>query len=79
MRAVVASVLVVGVSAGLCVSANAATAHRSHVRSHITVDSGQNAAARSAPGGNSRLAVPGWSDDDTRRWMDNASALWRGA
>ena len=25
------------------------------------------------------LAVPGWSDEDTRRWMDNASALWRGA
>jgi hypothetical protein len=29
--------------------------------------------------GTPRLAVPGWSDEDTRRWMDNASALWRGA
>lgn len=79
MRAVFASVLVVGLSAGLCACANAATAHRSRARAHITVDPGQSAFARRAPAGTPRLAVPGWSDEDTRRWMDNASALWQGA
>jgi hypothetical protein len=78
MRPVFASVLMVGLSVGLCVCANAATVHRA--RSHVTADPGPRAATVGTPTkGAPRLAVPGWSDEDTRRWMDNASALWQGA
>jgi hypothetical protein len=76
MRTVLTTVLVLGLTTGCCAPADAASAHRLRARPHGTVNPGQGVNA--APG-TPRLAVPGWSDEDTRRWMDNASALWRGA
>ena len=60
------SVLVLGLLIALCASANAATVHRSkppegHLRTvqRVTVPKGH--------------AVPGWSDEQTRYWLDNAT------
>jgi hypothetical protein len=66
------SVLAVGLLIALSGSANAATVHL-RVRQHVIVRPSQDL---SAPG---RFAVPGWSDDATRRWLDNASAGWKQA
>ena len=70
------TVLALTLSIAVCASANAATVHRQRARPHITVDPSRGV---TAPAGAPRVAVPGWSDEDTRRWMDNASALWQGA
>jgi hypothetical protein len=60
------SVLVLGLSIALCASANAATVHRSkpsqgHLRpaQRVTVPKG--------------YAVPGWTDEQTRYWLDSAT------
>lgn len=62
MRSVLAVSLIV-----LCTSADAAKVRHSRARP---------AAERPSPDVNSRarFAVPGWSDDATRRWLDNASS-----
>jgi hypothetical protein len=65
------SVLALGLLITLCASANAAKVHRtSHARTrpHVVVPS----QGATTP----RFAVPGWSDDATRRWLDNASSSW---
>jgi hypothetical protein len=61
------SVLALGLLITLCASANAATVLRSklpegHLRpgQPVTVPKG--------------YAVPGWTDDQTRYWLDNATA-----
>jgi hypothetical protein len=61
----------------LCASANAATARRSkpqqgHFRTPppVTVQPGQRVTAPM------RFAVPGWTDQQTREWLDNASSGW---
>jgi hypothetical protein len=65
------SVLALGLLIILCVSANAATVHRSRppARAHQRVPdhAGQHV---SAPTG---FAIPGWTDEQTREWLDNAS------
>jgi hypothetical protein len=76
MRWVFASVLVSGLLVALCASADAGPAHRPRARSHVPVPPGQGASAPAATG---HFAVPGWSNEDTRRWLDGAGALWRGA
>jgi hypothetical protein len=60
------SVLAFGLLITLCVSANAATVHRSkpperHLRpaQRVTVPQG--------------YAVPGWTDEQTRYWLDSAT------
>jgi len=60
------SVLVLGLLVALCASANAATVRRSkppegHLRAgqRDTVPKG--------------YAVPGWTDEQTRYWLDNAT------
>jgi hypothetical protein len=60
------SVLAVGLMITLCVSANAATVRRSrqpegHFRpaQRVTVPKG--------------YAVPGWTDEETRQWLNSAS------
>jgi hypothetical protein len=79
MRAVLvpmlASVLVLGLSIDLCASASAATVHRLRARPHALVEREPGAPVPSAAAGSGRFAVPGWSDQSTRRWLDNASAL----
>jgi hypothetical protein len=56
--------------------AGAATARRSPAHRHIILAPDKGARAPSAT---SRFAVPGWSDEDTRRWLNGAGSLWRGA
>jgi hypothetical protein len=63
-------VLALGLLITLCVSANAATRlHHSKPR-HVIVRPNQGV---TAPG---QFAVPGWSDESTRRWLDDASSGW---
>jgi hypothetical protein len=73
-RAALALSLALAVSAVAGDSANAASVHRSkpgHVHSpHAIVPPGQGAAPQR------QFAVPGWSDDATRRWLDGASSAW---
>jgi hypothetical protein len=71
MRAVLVLTLLIALTA----SADAAMVRRSkplkgHFRTyqHVTVRSGQRAAAPT------RFAVPGWTDEQTDYWLDNASA-----
>ena len=61
-------VLALGLLVFVCVSANAATRRHSHTRQPATVRSP--AAATPA----ARFAVPGWSDESTRQWLDRASS-----
>jgi hypothetical protein len=69
MRSVLALSLSIalGLSIALSVAASAAPAHHSK-RQHVIVRPDQGV---TAPG---RFAVPGWSDEATRRWLDNASS-----
>ena len=60
-------ILALGLLVILCVSASAATRRHSHTRQPATVRSP--AAATPA----ARFAVPGWSDESTRQWLDRAS------
>jgi hypothetical protein len=69
------SVLALGLLITWCASAGAATVHRfnspeRHFRAQprITVHPGQRVTTPL------RFAVPGWSDEQTRSWLDNASA-----
>jgi hypothetical protein len=59
-----------GLLIALCASANAATAHRSCMNHHAIV--------RPNPGVTvqGRFAVPGWSDESARLWLDRASSGW---
>ncbi len=68
------SVLALGLLVTLSASADAAAAHRSkpptvHLRTpqHVIVRPSQGATAPA------RFAVPGWTDEETRRWLDNAN------
>ncbi|WP_244065405.1 hypothetical protein [Bradyrhizobium sp. Ce-3] len=61
-------VLALGLLVMLCVSASAAPRRQSHARQAAPVHS----PAAAAPAG--RFAVPGWSDQSTRQWLDRASS-----
>jgi len=54
----------------LCASANAATVHHPRPRQATIV---RPSAPRVAPP-RVQFAVPGWSDEATKRWLDNASS-----
>ena len=73
------SILALGLLIALCATASAAPVHRSRARPHHAVSPGQRVTVPGAPTATPRFAVPGWSDEDTRRWLDGASALWQGA
>jgi len=75
MRALFASIMVLGLLVAMGASANAATVHRPRARPHVTADPGPGVAAPGAASGAPHFAVPGWSGESTRRWLDNASAL----
>jgi hypothetical protein len=67
------SVLASGLLIGLFASADAAPQHHPRARQHIVIRPNQ--VIRPDPGGATpRFAVPGWSDESTRRWMDNVAA-----
>jgi hypothetical protein len=68
-------VLALGLLVALCASADAATAHRSRPRTtylrapqDVIVRPGQDVRPPA------RFAVPGWTDEETRRWLDNANS-----
>jgi hypothetical protein len=64
-------VLAVGLLITLHASADAATAHRSKppapAHQPVTVRPGQNVTAPT------RFAIPGWTDEQTQDWLNNAS------
>ena len=66
------SVLALGLLISLCASADAATVHRfkSPARAHrrVTVRPSQRVTAPTT-----NFAIPGWTDQQTRDWLDNAS------
>lgn len=73
MRSVMACALTLGLLISPYASADAATRHRAlhpRVRPHVFVP----VPAQDAT--SPRFAVPGWSDEATRRWLDNASSGW---
>jgi len=61
-------VLALGLLVFLCAPADAATARHPRARQPSVT----RPPAEAAPP--ARFAVPGWSDEATRRWLDNASA-----
>lgn len=69
-------ILALGLLIALCASANAAPAHRFRARAHTAVGPSQGVTTpTAAPTRGARFAVPGWSDESTERWLDNASSL----
>jgi hypothetical protein len=69
------SVLALGLLITLCASADAATVHRAEpptvqlrTRQHVIVRPSQGVTAPA------RFAVPGWTDEQTRYWLDNATS-----
>ena len=67
------SVLAFGVLIGLCASANAAPLHHPRTRQHVIIRPNQVIPpnqGRTTPG----FAVPGWSDESTRHWLDNVAS-----
>ncbi|KYG99517.1 hypothetical protein SE91_14315 [Bradyrhizobium sp. DOA1] len=62
------SLLATGLLIVFCTAANAAPVHHTRAR-HPAVDRTR---ANSSPP--VRFAVPGWSDEATERWLDNASS-----
>ncbi|SHM03084.1 hypothetical protein SAMN05444159_7493 [Bradyrhizobium lablabi] len=66
------SVLALGLLITLCASADAATVHRPNplARAHqrVTVRPSQRVTPRTTT-----FAIPGWTDEQTRYWLDNAS------
>lgn len=76
---VVRAVFALGLLMALCAAGNAATVHRtvpSRTRQDVFVPPTQLIAPGqgvATPG----FAVPGWTDEATRRWMDNNTACSR--
>jgi hypothetical protein len=69
------SLFTFGLLITLCASADAATVHRFkpptvhlRTRQHVIVPPGQNVTAPA------RFAVPGWTDKQTKDWLDNATS-----
>ncbi len=79
MRVVLALSLLMALSA----SADAATVHRLRARPHVIVTPGEAPPSQVGPNqgvtGSGRFAVPGWSDEDTKRWLNKASDGWSNA
>src|SRR5262245_53643234 len=69
------SILALGLLAILCASAAAATVRHPRARQPAV---SRPPAQASQPGANQpgapRFAVPGWSDESTRQWLDQASS-----
>lgn len=68
------SVLALGLSMILLAPADAATPHRAKSRTDPPTQT--HGIAHPDPGVRppARFSVPGWSDEDTRRWLDNATS-----
>lgn len=67
------SVLALGVLIGLCVCADAAPLRHARPRQHVIIRPNQVIPpnqGRATPG----FAVPGWSDESTRQWLDSVAS-----
>jgi hypothetical protein len=74
MYAVLALSLAASFSFAACAPAKATSIHRAtpeRYRAPRLVIPPSHGAASQA-----QFAVPGWSDEETRRWLDNASSAW---
>lgn len=65
------SVLAMGLLIVMCTAASAAPAHRLHPH-HPRYPAIDRSGADVNP--RARFAVPGWSDEATQRWLNNASS-----
>ena len=74
MRSALALGLLLALLLAFGASASAAPAH--HLRARQPVVARPPAAADVTP--KARFAVPGWSDEDTRKWLDNSSIVGGG-
>jgi hypothetical protein len=66
------SALILGVLIALTASANPASARHSHVRHVVVAHRGQ--VQRAIVPERKSFAVPGWTEEETLRWMDRATA-----
>jgi hypothetical protein len=74
MRAFLAWGLLVGLPIILCASANATTLHGGKPR-HVIVGPARGATAPAQ----GQVAIPGWTEEETRQWLDRASEGWKHA
>jgi hypothetical protein len=75
MRSILASIFASALLLTMWNSASAAAAHHSRPRQAV-IGPGQHVAAPPSQDMNRagvRVAPPGWSDEDTRRWLDDKS------
>ncbi|MBR0871267.1 hypothetical protein JQ633_12930 [Bradyrhizobium tropiciagri] len=72
------SMLALGLLVVLCASADAATVRHPRARqpavSRLPVDANRPDASQPDARPGARFAVPGWSDESTRQWLDRASS-----
>jgi hypothetical protein len=66
------SVLALGLLISLCASANAATVHHLRTRHHVIVRLSQGVTAPA------HFAIPGWTDEETRQWLDSHTSCYCG-
>ncbi|QIG98248.1 MULTISPECIES: hypothetical protein [unclassified Bradyrhizobium] len=55
---------------------SAGTLHGRYNQHRLTAHHGQAVPSGAFTRGQPRIAVPGWTDEDTERWLDNASSSW---
>jgi hypothetical protein len=67
-----ATVLALGLLLSLCAPADAARVHRpkAPARHPVVVRPSQ------GPTSPARFSVPGWTDEQTQQWLDNATSCW---
>jgi hypothetical protein len=73
------AVLILGLLVALSIAADAAPAHHAKLRT-VHMRAPQRALVDPGPGVTpsvtppARFAVPGWTDEETRQWLDNANS-----
>jgi len=68
--------LMLGLLLASCATASAATRDPVHPAARQHAHNHQSANPSAALPARPRFAVPGWTDEDTERWLDNASSAW---
>ena len=72
------SVLALGLLVVLCASANAAPERHTRIRQPAAVRPSVAVRPPAEATSTARVAVPGWSDEATRRWMDQSTHYGEG-
>lgn len=68
------SILALGLLVVLCAAADAATVRHPRARQPTVTRPPAEASQPAASQPRARFAVPGWSDESTRQWLDQASS-----